>query len=132
MTPEACARDGGGGWEVPKRERLEEFFRRLLAAPKTGTADQAMEQLSNILDQVEDELTGVPHAPENWQTDQRLYPPQKDAVREVPGYPLVKRFRSRRHNLYIGENGSIEIVDLSGRVEVRKPGLDGRGVWQQD
>lgn len=118
--------------EVPKRERLEEFFRRLLAAPGTGTFDETMGQLASILDAVEDELTDIPNVPDNWQIDQRLYPPQKDAAREVPGYPLVKRFRSRRHNVYAGENGSLEIVALSGRVEVRKPGLDGRGVWQQD
>lgn len=116
--------------EVPKRERLKEFFRRLLAAPNAGTAEEAMTQLTNILNEVEDELTGVANVPENWQTDQRLYPPQKDSAREVPGHPHVKRFRSRRHNVYVGENGSIEIVALSGRIEVRKPGLDGRSVWE--
>jgi hypothetical protein len=118
--------------EVPKRERLEEFFRQLSAAPSTGTSEEGLMQLASILEAVEDELTDIPNDPENWQTDQRLYPPQKDAAREVPGHPLVKRFRSRRHNVYVGENGSLEIVALSGRIEVRKPGLDGRGVWQQD
>lgn len=116
--------------EVPKRERLIEFFRRLLAAPRAGTLDEMYAQLCKILDEVEDELTGVPNNPMNWQSDQRIYPPQKDASRDVAGHTLVTRFRSRRHNTYIGENGSVEIVTLSGRIEVQKPGLDGRGVWE--
>ncbi|HEU4883024.1 MAG TPA: hypothetical protein VFT45_12275 [Longimicrobium sp.] len=118
--------------EVPKRERLEEFFRRLLAAPGVGSFDEALEQLSTILDAVEDELSGAENVPQDWQSDQRLYPPQKDSLRVVPEHPRVRRFRNRRHSTYIGENGSVEIVSLSGRVEVRKPGRDGRGVWELD
>lgn len=118
--------------EVPKRERLDEFFRRLVAAPSAGSFDDALTQLAKVLDAVEDELSGVANIPENWQSDQRIYPPQRDAAREVPGHPRVMRFRSRRHNTYVGENGSIEIVALSGRIEVRKPGLDGHGVWELD
>jgi hypothetical protein len=98
--------------EVPKRERLEEFFRRLLVAPGTGSFDEALTQLARILDAVEDELSGVPDFPQNWQSDQRIYPPQHDAAREIPGHPHVKRFRSFRHNTYVGENGSMEIVAL--------------------
>lgn len=118
--------------KVPKRERLDEFFRRLLAAPLTGTSEEALMQLADILDAVEDELTEISNVPQSWQSDQRLYPPQKDAAREVPGHPRVKRWRSRGHNTYIGENGALEIVALSGRVEVQRPGLDGRGVWELD
>jgi hypothetical protein len=118
--------------EVPKRERLDEFFRRLLAAPGAGTFEEVMKQLINILNAVEDELTGTPNDPANWQQDHRLYPPQPDAMRDVPEHPHVQRFRSRRHNVYVGDNGSVEIVALSGRVELRKPGLDGRGVWELD
>jgi hypothetical protein len=73
--------------EVPRRERLDEFFRRLVAAPSAGTADEAMEQLSNILDGVEDELTGIPNVPDNWREDGRIYPPQADHKRPVPGIP---------------------------------------------
>jgi hypothetical protein len=118
--------------QVPKRERLEGSFRRLRAAPMAGTFDEMYAQLCNILDAVEDELRGVPNCSENWESDGRLYPPQKDAARPVPGHPQVKRFRSRRHNTYIGENGSVEIVALSGRLEVQKSGVDGRDVWELD
>lgn len=117
---------------VPKRERLEEFFRRLLAAPARGTADEAMQQLSNILDAVEDELTGVLNVPENWREDGRIYPPQVDRMRPVPGHPRATRFRTAGHNIFVGENGSLQIVALDGVVELEKPGLDGRGVWELD
>jgi hypothetical protein len=118
--------------EVPKRERLEEFFRRLLVAPNTGTSDEAMQQLSNILDQVEDELTGVPNIPENWREDGRIYPPQADRMHSVPGQPRVKRFRTAGHNIYVGENGSLQIVTVDGAVEMEKPGVDGLRVWELD
>lgn len=118
--------------EVPRRERLDEFFRRLVAAPNAGTSDEAMEQLSNILDLVEDELTGIPNIPDNWREDGRIYPPQQDRKRSVPGHPRVTRFRTAGHNIYMGENGSLQIVALNGTVDMEKPGADGRGVWELD
>ena len=66
-------RTGGEVWvDVPKRERLNEFFRRLLAAPGVGTLEEAMIQLANVLDAVEDELTGIPNDPANWGQDHRI------------------------------------------------------------
>jgi hypothetical protein len=118
--------------EVPKRERLEEFFRRLLAAPNAGTFEEALMQLVSILDAVEDELTGIPSNPDNWRYDHRIYPPQIDSMRAVSDHPQVRRFRSVGHNTYIGANGSLEIVALDGTIELRKPGLDGRGIWELD
>ena len=114
---------------VPKRDRLEEFFRRLLQAPSAETLDEALRQLINILNAVEDELTTTPYDPDQWRHDERIYPPQPDNMHEVPGHPHVKRFRSLGHNAYIGANGSIEIVSLDGTAELRKNGVDGRGVW---
>jgi len=116
--------------EVPKRERLDEFFRRLLAAPAVGSADEAMQQLSNILDAVEDELSGVPNVPDNWREDGRIYPPKLDNVHPVARHPNVKRFRSLGHSTFVGINGSLEVVARDGSVELSKPGLDGRSVWE--
>jgi hypothetical protein len=116
--------------EVPKRERLEEFFRRLLAAPSAGSIDEALQQLISILNAVEDELTGTPYDPGKWREDDRIYPPQPDNMHAVPGHPRVTRFRSLGHSTYIGMNGSLEIVARDGTVELSKPGLDGRSVWQ--
>jgi hypothetical protein len=89
-------------------------------------------QFSNILIEVEDELTSIPYDPENWLVDGRLYPPQPDSARSVPGHPLVVRYRSRKHNTFVGANGSIEVQGIDGRVHFQKRGADGRSVWQLD
>jgi hypothetical protein len=80
------------------------------------------------MNQVEDQLSGVAFNPENWQNDGRLYPPQPDSRRMVPGRPDITRFRSRRHDTFIRSNGSFEIRTLEGDVEFAKPGADGQGV----
>jgi hypothetical protein len=118
--------------EVPKRERLVEFLRRLSAAPNAATSQEAMEQLSSILDTVEDELTAIPNVPANWREDGRIYPPQVDRMRPVAGRLQVNRFRTAGHNVFVGGNGSLQIVALDGTVELEKPGADGRGVWDLD
>jgi hypothetical protein len=117
---------------VPKRDRLQEFYRRLTEAPHAATFHEALGQLTTILDAVEDELAAVPNKPGNWRSDGRIYPPQPDSIREVLAHSGTARFRSRAHNTYIGANGAIEIVSLGGTVEFRKPGADGRGIGDQD
>lgn len=117
---------------VPKRDRLREFYRRLMAAPAAATFDEALDQVTTILDAVEDELTGIPNDPANWRHDERIYPPQQDNLRPVAAHPQVARFRSVRHSTYIGTNGAVEIASTDGTVELRKPGMDGRGVWELD
>lgn len=115
--------------EMPKRERLQEFFRRLKGVPEASTFDEAFMQIANILTAVEDELTDIPCNPERWRSDGRLYPPQRDSVRAVESSVRVKRLRSLSHNTFIGDNGSIEIAAIDGTVLFRKPGVDGDGVW---
>jgi hypothetical protein len=83
-----------------------------------------------ILNEVEDSMTSIAYNPENWQTDGRMYPPQQDSLREVEGHPSIRRFRSLRHNTFIGENGAIEIQTVGAEIVLAKPGADGRTVWQ--
>jgi hypothetical protein len=121
---------------LPKRVRFAEFLRRLGAAPGAASFEAAYAELCRLLNAVEDELTTIPFAPERWQTDGRLYPPQPDSMRDMAGWPQVVRFRSRRHNTFIGANGSIEIRAAShdwrdGEVLFTRPGADGKGVWDQ-
>jgi hypothetical protein len=118
----------GGGPDATKAERFAEFLRRLGAAPAASDFDEAYRQLCDILNAVEDEMTTIPFDPANWQNDSRMYPPQMDSLRAVPGRSDVRRFRSRSHNTLIAINGAIAIRDLSGRAIFSKPGADGRTV----
>ena len=77
-------------------------------------------------------MTSIPFNPDAWQTDGRMYPPQSDSLREVEGHPKVKRFRSRAHHTFLGENGAIEIQTAPGAETLfTKLGVDGKGVWEQ-
>lgn len=73
-------------------------------------------------------MTTIPYNPENWETDGRMYPPQDDALRDVPARPEVKRLRAKRHNIFIRQNGAFEIEEVDGPVLVSRPGADGRNV----
>lgn len=87
--------------------------------------------LTSTLNEVEDELTGIPYNPGRWATDGRLYPPLPDNRRPVPDRPDLARWRSKGHNTYIRNNGAIEIVRIQDDLVVfRKAGMDGRGVWE--
>jgi hypothetical protein len=111
-----------------RRERLTEIYRRLeLAAPAASGTD-ALDLIALTMNQVEDQLSGVPFDPENWRNDGRLYPPHPDSHRTVAGRPDLTRFRSKRHNTWIRSNGAIEIRTSEGDVEFAKPGADGKGV----
>jgi len=114
--------------DATKTERFEEFLRRLSIAAPASSFDEAFQQLSDILNAVEDEMTSIPFDPANWQNDGRMYPPQRDGLRTVPGRSDVRRFRSKAHYTLIGDNGAIEIRDLSGQPIFAKPGADGRTV----
>lgn len=82
---------------------------------------------------VEDEHSGIENNPNAWRTDGRMYPPQKDSRRAVADRPSLSRYRSVRHNTFIGANGSLQIVDLQdGKVLLDKPGQDGRRVDELD
>jgi hypothetical protein len=114
------------GNETTKAERFEEFIKRLAGSTAASSFEEAFCQLCEILNAVEDELTSVPFNPAKWQTDGRMYPPQRDALRSTPGRPDLRRFRSKLHNTLIGEDGSIEIQDLSGATIFSKPGRGNR------
>ncbi len=89
-------------------------------------------RFSGVLNDVEDQLTSIPFDPRRWEVDGRLYPPQHDSARGVPGHPHVVRYRSRMHNTFIGRNGAIEVRTIDGTVQFHKAGADGRTVWELD
>ncbi len=111
-----------------KAERLAEFFSRLTTAPACSTFDEAYALICRTMVAVEDEMTTLPNNPPTWMTDGRMYPPQMDNVRPVPGRPDVQRFRSRGHNTLIASNGAIKIESTTGKVFFSKPGADDHAV----
>lgn len=115
--------------EATKEERFAEFLRRLAESEPASTAEEAFQQLARILIKIEDELTDIAYQPDRWQTDGRMYPPQEDQARDVPGRDDLIRYRSRAHNTYIRSNGAIEIrVHPAGEVVFSKLGLNKMGV----
>jgi len=116
---------------ITKAQRLLEFLRRLRWAAPASNAEEALDLVARTLNAVEDELSGTPFDPSAWQTDGRLYPPQMDSRRAVPGRQDVTRYRSRSHNTFIAENGAIEIQTIDGVVLLSKAGADGASVWDR-
>jgi hypothetical protein len=100
------------GREVPRDCRLQVFFARMARhRPFTsfGDADQG---ITTILKAVEDELTDIPHDPEAWKTDGRLYPAQSDHWYNGPSYPHVTQMRTRGHSIFVSASGALEIWDM--------------------
>jgi hypothetical protein len=115
----------------PKEERLAEFFRRLERATSASSFEEGYAQLCTILNEVEDELTGLPNDPQRWRTLGRLFPPQRDRMSTIEGTE-VKRFDSRRHVTFVGPNGAIEVrlSNNPGAVVFSKSGSDGRSICE--
>ena len=112
-----------------RERRFREFLGQLGAASPASGFDEARQLLAETLNAVEDAMSGVPFDPSRWQSDGRMYPPQDDSERAVPGYPDVRRYRSRRHNTFIATNGALEIRTVEGEVLLTRAGADGRLVW---
>ena len=116
---------------MDKYARLEIFYARLREAAPAQSHDEAYALLCDTLNAVEDEFSGVPNNPTNWKTDGRLYPPQKDRVYAVSGFPEVLRYNSFKHDTYISSNGAIEVKIIStSEVQFTKAGANGKGVWE--
>ena len=111
-----------------KLERLEIFLTRLQVCSPAGSAAEAFALIATILNETENELTKIPADPPMWKTDGRLYPPQADSARKVPGRPDVTRYVSLKHTIWIGANGAIRVAARDGRLQLKKAGCDGRQV----
>jgi len=136
-------RNGAGGEEptgakvLPKGQRFQLFLERLRGQAPAANGQEALQQVRDAMNQVEDAHSGAPNNPENFKTDGRMYPPQDDAARAVSDHPGVTRYRSKAHNTFIRDNGAIEIRPAdsgtgpagSDQAIYRKPGADGRNVW---
>ena len=117
---------------ISKAKRLQQFLERLQTAPPTSTANEAFDLLAKTLNAVEDEFSGVPFRPENWQTDGRLYPPQGDSRVKCSERPSLRKYRNKEHYTFMGVNGSIRIETWEGEVLLDKAGQDGQKTHDLD
>ncbi len=109
-----------------KSHRLQVFISRLKAAPPVSTKTEALALIATVLDEVEDELSGIVANPANWRSDGRMYPPQDDNARASVTPPGITVYRSRHHRTLLWESGGFAIVQVgTGDVVVVKPGTDG-------
>lgn len=108
---------------VPKADRLAEFQKRLSEAPAAANHDDALQLIADVLNTVEDELSGVPFDPARSHVDGRLYPPSTEF--EVASDVVGSRcYRQRGHKTYISPSGAIRICRLDGQVLTSKPAVD--------
>lgn len=107
---------------LTRRERLQELYRRLGSTPKLSSPEVAFRELCEMLDQVEDEFSGVPKfasIPAPSMDDGRMYRPLKDHVaRSADGSILAL---TRGHRIEIASDASLRIVNkVTGQVEFEK------------
>ena len=104
------------------RERIDELYRRLSLLERSGTAEGSLRQLCETLDQVEDELSGLPKQtppPPPSEFDGRMYCPSEDFVARLQDGSILAL--TRGHRIEIGTNGSLKILSkLTGQPEFEK------------
>ncbi len=107
---------------VSARERLDELYRRLPMLERAESAEEAFRQLCETLDQVEDELSGLPKQsppPPPSHSDGRMYCPLDDFVARLEDGSILAL--TRGHRIEIGANGSLRIISkLTGEPEFEK------------
>lgn len=116
-----------GSAGMKKMARMKMLLERLAKAPLCRSHDEAYRLLSQELNAIEDEYSGVPFEPEKWESDGRLYMPQRDNASLSPQHRGVIRYRSRSHWTFVADNGAFLIQEIpTNRVVLERPGEDGR------
>jgi len=107
-------------------QRLAEFFKRLETAPPAASAQEALDLVCRLIEEVEDELCPVPRqdtAPLD--LSGRMYPPQGDHVKRLTNGLIIAR--TRRHRIFCRGTGGISIVRIATDVVV----LQKRGKYER-
>ena len=112
---------------MTRKERLQEFYRRLHLAPHAHSSNEALRQIQRIMYKVEDELSGIPRrepppAPDE-PSDGRMYPPIGDEPFTLELPDGGKRIRTAGHSIILTDDGGIEIINRkTGVTEFKKAG----------
>ena len=104
------------------RERLDELYRRLRTLPRAGSPDEALRQLCDTLDEVEDAWSGLPKKsppPPPANSDGRMYCPMADFVLRLEDGGILAL--TRGHRIEIAADGSLRIISkITGQPEFEK------------
>ncbi len=112
-----------------KGARLTEFFRRMLEASAAGNSGEALGLITETLNAVEDEHSGVPNDPTGPRADERMFPPIERYHFAIEGRPDLDGYRQKGHDTIIAGNGAILIrVRNTMKTIFEKAGRDGRKV----
>lgn len=112
-----------------KAERLKAILIQLEVAGPFSDGVSARDALAEIMERVEDQMSGVPSNPNSVTapTDGRMYPPD-DRFEISSGSSNVRTFKHVRHRTSIGKNGAVMITLPSGEILFNKPGLNGKTI----
>ena len=114
--------DDSAGQPRSIRERLDELYRRLGMLPRAGSPDEALRQLCDTLDEVEDAWSGVPKKtppPPPSGFDGRMYCPMADFFLRCDDGGILAL--TRGHRIEIAPDGSLRIISkITGQTEFEK------------
>ncbi len=115
-TPDDEEENSSPGTPLSRGKRLKEFYKRLKALSPASSADEAIENITRTIDEVEDELSGIPRNPNPDMTTNngRMYPPQADNIIPDPDVSGGYIVRTAKQKIYISPDGGIRIVELVG------------------
>ncbi|MFE6225467.1 hypothetical protein [Streptomyces sp. NPDC057854] len=98
-------------------ERLNIVYQRLNALPPATGARDALRQLSETLESVEDDYSGVPKNPNpGLAFDGRMYPPRADYITEEDDGRLIAV--TRGNVIYAEPDGTLRITNKRTGEEV--------------
>jgi hypothetical protein len=80
---------------MTKGERVAELVHRLEDSPPATSADEALARVTAVLDEIEDQHSGVPNDPTSAMADERIWPPIAKYHFEIPGRPDLDGYRQR-------------------------------------
>jgi hypothetical protein len=102
------------------RERLDELYRRLRSIPRADSPDEALRQLCDTLDEIEDDWSGVTkNRRRRPDSDGRMYCPMEDFISRGDDGSILAL--TRGHRIEIAPDGSLRIISkITGQAEFEK------------
>ena len=115
---------------LPTRDRLDIFLGRLNRAPAADSDEDALLLIITVLEEVEDEYSGVVRNPDDTVVDGRMRPPTR-LQEKVRPHPRVRYFRQAAHDTFVSLSGAFQIRRrATGFIEIDKKAADRSGVWE--